>query len=128
VFNVDPQGLEQAGKLLRALEKIAELRMVADLNAKDRHDNATLNNAEILQFLADQKRDFVTPSKDALKKIDKAALEYIEGQLARYKVGRSGSNITNKGEMTKGKAAGVLGEALRRNYQANQRGGLRGGR
>jgi hypothetical protein len=114
VFNVEPQGLEQAGQMLRALEKIAKTRMSADLNAKERHDNATLNNAEILEFLAGQGRDFVTPSKDALKDIDEAALEEIEKGLAKYKVGRSGSRIVNKGDMNESKARGVLGNALRK--------------
>lgn len=99
--------------MLRALEKIAKTKMAADLNAKERHDNATLNNAEILQFLARQGRNFVTPSRDALRDIDKAALKEIEKGLAKYKVGRSGSRIVNKGEMNEAKARGVIGNALR---------------
>jgi hypothetical protein len=114
VFKIESKGLEQAGQLLRALEKISKTRMTADLNAKERHDDARLNNAEILQFLASQGRDFVTPSTEALKDIDEAALKEIEQGLAKYKVGRSGSRIVNKGDMTEVKARGVMGSALRR--------------
>jgi hypothetical protein len=111
VFQVEVTGLENSMAMLRTLEKIAKVKRSADLNAKQRIEEGD-NNAEILEYLADGGRDFVTPSKKSLDEMDKSALDVIEKSLAAFKVTTTGGRITNKSALSQQQAREVLSNAL----------------
>lgn len=113
MFQVKQSGLEEADMMLQALQRISKVRRSADLNSKQRHEaDSTMNNAQILKFLDDGGRDFVTPSSKALDEMDKAAVTMIEKGLAKYRVGHQGGRITNAGKMTQAQARGVQSNAI----------------
>jgi hypothetical protein len=111
MIQVEVTGLENSMAMLQTLEKIAKVKRSADLNAKQRIEEGD-NNAEILEYLADGGRDFVTPSKKSLDEMDKSALAEIEKSLATFKVTTTGGRITSKSALSQQQAKAVLSKAL----------------
>lgn len=69
---VGVKGLGKAQKMLKTLAKLGNSIKAVELNAKEREGDSDLNNAEVLDYLAEAGRDFVTLSpkeQDKLKEI-----------------------------------------------------------
>lgn len=86
MFALSVKGLPAAKKLLKTAEKLGSAIKGAQLNAKSRGDSAK-TNAEILEYLAEGGRDFVTPDSETLRKIEETIAGHLEEGLERIKRG-----------------------------------------
>lgn len=70
--------------MLKAIQKVGSGIKGAVLNAKERHD-ANINNAAIMTALMKQDRDFFSPDKEMIDRVQLAMIEAMEKEIVKLR-------------------------------------------
>lgn len=76
-LSLDTEGVQRLNTLVKVLKRLGAAIAAVELHGIKRNDSSA-DNAEILGWLADQGRDFVTPSDSDIAKIEKAFVAEVE--------------------------------------------------
>lgn len=81
MFTIEPEGLGKAKALLDVVMALGSAIRAVELNAKKRKEGGDNTNAEILEFLADSGRDFVTLSDADKREMESTLVAWLEKGL-----------------------------------------------
>jgi hypothetical protein len=102
VITIDPKALGEIDafqEALKSIEKIGDVFKAVDLHAKERAEGTGSNNAQILDWLGKQGRDFVTPRDGDVQKIAQAFADSVIEDLGQ-KLKTIGSKTKTGGTIT----------------------------
>ena len=84
LIDIETKGLAEAQELLATLEKMGAKKRSVDLHGKERLESgSSANNAQIMEWLKDTGRDFITPTQDMMAKIGQKLSDEIEDGLVK---------------------------------------------
>ena len=106
LIDIQTQGLAQAQDLLATLKKMGAKPRSVDLHGKQRLEGNDANNAEVLGWLKNTGRDFITPTKEMMDEIGEALKNEIEEGLIKAKARRAARAVTASAKQTPYKPKG----------------------